>query len=147
MADKLNRNEYVRAVLATAGDASFEPVHVQKLFFLLDERLAKRMGGRYFHFQPYDYGPFDKEVYDALGNLHVTGDVQVDVDWRGLRHYCLTPAGLDRGKRDLAKLSKALQAEIQRHTEWVRAQSFATLVSTIYKFYPHMRANSVFVDS
>ena len=75
---------------------------MQKLFFLLDDRVMS--DEPYFDFEPYDYGPFDRGVYDALHNLSLTGDVQVDYDWRGMRMYSLTADGLSKGLRDLANL-------------------------------------------
>ena len=99
MTDRLSREAYVRAALATEGQSSFEPVHVQKLFFLLDDRVMA--DAPYFAFEAYDYGPFDRGVYDALHNLSLTHDVQVDCDWRGMRMYSLTPEGLAKGLRDL----------------------------------------------
>lgn len=143
---RLERSDYVRAVLSSCGDASFEPVHVQKLFFLLDDRLAESLGGTYFDFQPYDYGPFDAGVYDSLQNLSLGRDVQLDQDWRGMRLYTLTRAGAEKGQRDLATLPAAVQNEIRKYAEWVRSQSFASLVSAIYKAYPAMKVNSVFVE-
>lgn len=142
----MTREEYVRAVLASAGEASFQPVQVQKLFFLLDKRMASKLDGPHFDFQPYDYGPFDREVYEALENLCLTGDVEVDRDWRGLRLYRLTGKGQSRGRESLGTLDRAVSGEVTKLVKWVLAQSFTSLVSTIYKFYPDMKANSVFSD-
>jgi len=146
MAPELSRQEYVLAALASAGDASFEPVHVQKLFFLLDERIGPRLGGKYFDFQPYDYGPFDRDVYDELSILRAEGCVLVDQDWRGLRRYHLTPDGAQRGRAHLQSLPHDVQAEVSKYSAWVVEQSFTSLVSAVYKAFPAMRANSVFVE-
>ncbi len=119
-------------------------VHAQKLFFLLDERLRDALGRKYFDFRPYDYGPFDSEVYDSLASLRESGDVQIDRDYRGLRHYSLTESGLAKGRADLENMDPGLRSQISKYADWVRKQSFASLVSAIYREYPDMRVNSVF---
>lgn len=64
------RQDLVLAALAAAGEnAAFAPVQVQKFFFLIDREGAHLFGGPHFHFTPYDYGPFDSAVYEALDLL------------------------------------------------------------------------------
>lgn len=144
MAPRPSRSDFVLAALASAGDASFQPVHVQKLFFLLDERLGERLGGKYFAFAPYDYGPFDRDVYDEISGLLARGEVEVDRDWNGLRKYHVTPEGMERGRYLLSTLQADIQNSIAKYATWVTSQSFASLVSAIYQAYPAMKVNSVF---
>ena len=47
----------------------FHRFQVQKLFFLLDMNIAKQTAGPHFTFEPYDYGPFDKQVYLELKKM------------------------------------------------------------------------------
>ena len=68
-ANLTHRRRVVLAALACKDRAAFAPVQVQKLFFLLDENVADELGGRQFDFQPYYYGPFDREVYAELQTL------------------------------------------------------------------------------
>jgi hypothetical protein len=42
----MDRNDLVLAALASIPDAEYQPVHVQKLFFLIDENCADDIGGR-----------------------------------------------------------------------------------------------------
>ncbi len=146
MGDRLGSADYVAAVLASVDSASFQPVHVQKLFFLLDEKLGESLGGRYFDFQPYDYGPFDRGVYDSLGKLRDSGDLVMDLDSRGLRHYRLSDVGMKNGQRLLATLDAPVRDQIKKYASWVLSQNFVSLVSAIYKAYPRMKVNSVFSD-
>ena len=71
----MERSELVLAALAAGGkNASYSPVQVQKLLFLVDREGEKLVGGKHFNFVPYDYGPFDREVYDELARiLHEAG--------------------------------------------------------------------------
>jgi hypothetical protein len=140
------RRNTILAALAAERGASFAPVQVQKLFYLLDENVADAVGGRLFDFKPYDYGPFDAAVYHELDALQRAG--YVDIGWHGPsagnRRYSLTPAGQTAGEAALAGLSAGVRNYIGKVSAWVRSLSFAQLVGAIYKAYPAMRANSVF---
>ena len=94
------RQKMMLAALAAESNASFAPVQVQKMFFLLDENIAGDMGGKLFSFEPYDYGPFDKAVYRELDSLSERGYVSVS-RWgpsAGDRRYLLTAAGEAEGR-------------------------------------------------
>jgi hypothetical protein len=141
-----HRQELILAALASRPGHNFAPVQVQKLFFLLDENIAAAMGGKQFAFEPYDYGPFDKAVYQELDALAHGGYVQVAHYGAsaGSRRYALTVDGQEIGRAVLARLDRDTQAFVARLTEWVCTMSFAQLVGSIYRAYPHMRVNSIF---
>jgi hypothetical protein len=139
----VNRRSIVLAGLAAGGDAYYSPAQVQKLFFLVDREAAQAVEGPHFSFQPFDYGPFDKAVYDELDGLRNEGLVSVDHNgW--YRVYSLTPAGLKEGQAELAKLARPAAAFLQNASRWVRSLGFRSLVSAIYTKYPDMKANSIF---
>ena len=49
------RFDVVLAVMAAGGaGARYDPVRVQKLFFLIDREIPEFIDGPYFHFEPYD---------------------------------------------------------------------------------------------
>lgn len=140
------RQKVVLATLAAERGATFAPVQVQKAFFLLDKNISREFGGAQFSFKPYDYGPFDRDVYVELSNLAALGLVTIeDVGrYNGGRRYSLTPAGEDVGSQYLGALSPRAQAYIKSVSTWVRSLSFAELVGAIYKSYPDMKVNSIF---
>lgn len=142
------RQRFVLAALATDPGAKFAPVQVQKLFFLLDENLSGAIGGSQFAFEPYDYGPFDKAVYRELEILQNQGLVNIEQDGpsAGQRRYSLTPRGQQAGEQVLSELPEFARKYMTDLSAWVRSLSFARLVGSIYKAYPHMRENSVFQD-
>jgi hypothetical protein len=140
---RLTRDDYVLAVLATAKGQSLSPVQVQKLFFLLDARVSEQIGGAYFAFEPYDYGPFDAGVYQDIDALVRRGFATVDRS-SYVRRYQLTPEGQDRGAALLSELPAPVQNFAQRCCDFVRAHGFAELVSAIYREFPDMKVNSVF---
>jgi len=141
----MNRGEWVLATLAASEGAEHTPVQVQKLFFLLDDKLGGSTGGPRFHFAPFDYGPFDCDVYKELEQLESLGLVSITRSPKtGWRTYRTSTAGLEKGHQLLDTLDGNVVAYIRRLSEWVRSLSFAELVSTIYAHYPIMKTNSVF---
>ena len=133
------------AALAAESGAHFAPVQVQKLFFLIDENAAPQVGGRLFSFQPYNYGPFDAEVYRELEALEAGGFVSISPGPGGLRRYSLTPAGYDAGRNALEDLPGSIRTYLVDASRWVRSLSFPELVGAIYRAYPPMRENSIFI--
>lgn len=142
----MTKRDLVLAALAPAGGKPHSPVQVQKLLFLLDREAADLVGGPYFDFQPYDYGPFDKRVYSVLEGLDVAELVTIRSDgWK--RSYALTPAGQRKGEQLLEQLPAQAKRYIRRASAFVRELNFIELVSAIYQQYPEMRQNSVIRSS
>jgi hypothetical protein len=73
----MTRQEFMLAVLAAGNGEAHTPVQAQKLFFLLDRTVPAGIGGPWFNFQPHDYGPFDKAVYEDLRALAAKGLVAI----------------------------------------------------------------------
>ncbi len=146
MGKRLNRQDYTLAVMATQPGAVYEPVQVQKMFFLLDRNIGRSLGGTYFNFRPYDYGPYDKAVYSELEALARMGLAQSSVssDWRQIRTFTLTAAGQAKGQAHSNMLPDDARKYIQKISQFVRSLSFAELVGAIYRAYPAMKKNSVF---
>jgi len=143
----MERDSLILAAMACAKGGPFSPVQVQKLFFLIDNHLGQRVGGPFFKFEPYNYGPFDKEVYHALNSLAQEGLVQISSESASsLTTYAMTLKGQEKGEEEFGKLPRWLQSYLQELVEFIRRLSFAELVSAIYKAYPHMKANSVFQE-
>jgi uncharacterized protein len=141
---KMERDDLLLAALAAAGEnAPFTPVQVQKLFFLLDREASHLVDGPHFHFTPYDYGPFDRAVYDGLESLAQRNLAHVQSTGR-YRVYALSQPGFQRGTAALNALSAPARTYIANVTNWVRQLSFEQLVASIYNRYPEMKANSVF---
>jgi hypothetical protein len=142
----MTRKEIILASMATCGGHTFTPVQLQKLLFLIDRQVAAEVSGPHFNFKPYDYGPFDKAVYDELDSLERDGLVEVIREPHlKLRKFRLRPQGEKLGSESLEKLDAKTRDYIQKISEFVRTASFPQLVSAIYRAYPEMRVNSVFV--
>lgn len=140
----MTRQEFVLLALAGADGQSFTPVQVQKLLFILDRNIGAVVNGSGFNFQPYHYGPFDKAVYTTLEALETEGKVEIVTSDGARRLFRLTEQGQDAGEQLLSHMGDDSRAYISAVCDFVRSQSFAGLVSSIYKAYPEMKVNSVF---
>ncbi len=140
----MTRAEILLAGFAAGGaNATYTPVQVQKLFFLLDKEAAAALGGPFFKFVPYDYGPFDQAVYAELDDLARRGLATIQNTGR-YRVYGLSQAGQTEGRRLLATLQPAARDYLTNVANWIRQLSFQQLVASIYNKYPEMKVNSVF---
>ncbi len=138
----MTKSEVVLAALAPAQGKQYSPVQVQKLLFLLDREASHLVDGPHFNFEPYNYGPFDKAVYQVLDELDEDELVTIrSGGWQ--RTYALTPTGQNEGDRLLGELSDSTKDYIRRVSAFVLKLNFLQLVSAIYKAYPDMQKNSI----
>ena len=138
----MTKREVVIAALAPAQGKQHSPVQVQKLLFLLDREASHLLGGPHFNFAPYNYGPFDKAVYQVLAELDSNESITIRSSG-GQRTYALTPMGQKEGDHLLSELSEAVRDYIQHASTFVLKLNFSQLVSSIYKAYPDMGENSI----
>jgi hypothetical protein len=143
--ERTSRQNLILAVLATGDGATFTPVRIQKLLFLIDRRIPQEVRGPHFNFVPYDYGPFDSSIYQDLELLAIDEEIEiVEVPNLRWKKYRLTPDGLRVGSSVLNQFGEDTAGYIRKLTEFVGKLSFAELVGAIYKAYPDMKVNSVF---
>lgn len=145
----MDRKSLLLAALASGGGAAYTPVQVQKLLFLIQKNLPDIViSTDKFDFKPYDYGPFDKEVYAECELLEKEGLLEtLTVSGRTWKTYKLSESGCQSGQASLSCLPPSEKKYIQKLSAFVRQLSFSELVSVIYKTYPEMRSNSVFQGS
>jgi uncharacterized protein YwgA len=141
----MNREDLTLVMLALAQNASYTPVQIQKAMFLADDLVREAFDSRY-DFEPYDYGPFDPDVYRTVETMQSHGLARVSVTSQGWNTYAATEEGVRRGHELLDTLYPEQRQMFGRISQFVRRLSFSDLVSSIYKAYPHMRARSVFRD-
>jgi uncharacterized protein len=138
----MEQKDLVLACMLAANGESYQPVQIQKLIFLFQERTQN---GKIFDFVPFDYGPYDPAIYHRLEELSDAGIVEIiGGPFAKYRLYKLTSIGNDKAKTEFNKLLPKEQEYLKRLSEWVRSLSFAQLVGAIYNEYPAMRQNSVF---
>lgn len=139
-----NRTDYVLAVLAAAQGRPLTPVQVQKLYFILDKRIGPLVGGPFFEFSPYHYGPFDANVYREIEGLAAQGLAEVSTG--AMRMFRISPQGYQRGLAAFSQLAPSVQDYVRSAVNFVLSKSFAELVSAVYAEWPEMRSNSIFRD-
>jgi uncharacterized protein len=140
----MQRDKYILAVMSVSNGAEYTPVQIQKLFFLLDKNLSKHIDGPYFHFEPYNYGPFDKDVYRELDTLRIQNFVDLNFGFNNLKKYRLTVQGQKEGENIFNSLTDVSKDYIKRVDEFVRNLSFDQLIRAVYAEYPEMKAKSIF---
>lgn len=142
----MNRRDLLLAVLACAEGRNFTPAQIQKAMFLLSRQMPGLVQqGPGFAFRPYDFGPFDAGVYHEAEILERDGQAIISPSGSGnWRTYAASGEGVMRGKQLLHGLAAQQRDFVIKVSDWVRAQSFNSLVKSIYEAYPDMKANSIF---
>ena len=85
--------EIVLAAIAAGGrGVSYDGLRIQKLLFLIDVEIPDLVDGPHFAFAAYNYGPFDKSLYEVLGDLERRGRV-AQGHRIGYPDYAPDPAG------------------------------------------------------
>lgn len=142
----ISKRDWTLLALALAGGESLSPVQLQKSVFLLQELLPSgEIAEEVYEFEPHNYGPFCAEVYDDARALAEEGLVSVaQADGQRYSEYTATPGCVSRGKALAGSLPPDVGDHARRIVEWVRSQSFRSLVSAIYERYPDYRVNSFF---
>lgn len=144
----LSRDKIALVVLSIAGEHPLTPVQIQKALFLASDKIPEAFArGSQYSFQPYDYGPFDWQVYADIEALEREGLANIGQQ-QGSRWktYSATRSGIAEGKRLARQLTCMQRQLLERIVGLVRSLSFNDLVSAIYRAYPEMRARSVFRD-
>ena len=139
----MDRPTFVLAAMAAAGaEARFDPVRLQKYFFLLDRELDAECGGPHFDFRPYQYGPFDRAVYAQFDRLAREGLAVVDKS-RQYRLYSLSEEGFERGKRAAASLPERASRYMASASAWLFSLDVPALLLSIYEYAPNMAIQAV----
>jgi hypothetical protein len=142
----MEKEKLILACLAAASGSSYDPAQIQKLVFLYQERGLPQGETKPFRFKPYNFGPFDPSVYFTLDRLSEKG--LVDIMGSPLskqRSYRLSPAGV--GSAEIAAQEVPSYDYLKQLSDWVKKQSFTSLIAAVYKAFPEMKVNSVFRTS
>jgi hypothetical protein len=139
------RQEWLLLALAHRNGQPMTPVQIQKAMFLMGMEAKQLVGIGFYKFIPYNYGPFDADVYHDLDGLAARGLVTSDsFPGRSWKMYAITPAGVAEAARAKTAANKTAVLFLGRVVDWVSSMSFPQLVRAIYTKYPAFKANSVF---
>ncbi len=141
----MQRQDWLLLALSAAQGNPLSPVQLQKALFLLGEKHPSSVGRGYYHFIPYNYGPFDRLVYIDAERLRDAGLVSIEQrpgqQWN---EYALTPHGMATATQLRQTAPSQAVDYLDELVPWTCSQSFESLVRAVYAEYPNMRQNSVF---
>jgi hypothetical protein len=140
----MERKDWTLLAIAAAGTRGLSPVQIQKSLFLLWKELPSEVGELFYEFIPYNYGPFDRNIYVDASQLSEQGLVSIVETGSGFKQYLPTVLGIQCASLlETAAPARAL-AYLKVVVPWVQSLSFSALVRAIYARYPEYRQNSVF---
>ncbi len=140
----MDRKDFLLMVVAAGEDTPLTPVQLQKSIFLIKETLSG-VPDQFYTFKPYDYGPFDADVYSDADTLESLGLLVSMRSSKGTwTDRMITPSGLRRAAELEEVLPENARKYIHDVVEWTQSLSFTQLVKSIYTHYPDYRQNSVF---
>ena len=144
----MRRKDVLLVLLSTRNGKAFSPVQIQKALFLLTEKVPEIFGTNpKYKFKPYDYGPFSKEIYDDLDGLSTEGLITISRQpGKHWKTFTIAENGRPQAETLMQSLSERHHNYISEVAKFVSKHSFTDLVSAIYREYPEMRANSIFVE-
>lgn len=140
-----DRHDWLLQALAHQPEGKLSPVQVQKIMFLLKMEAGRRVGRKFYAFEPYNYGPFCADIYRDLEALSQRGQLTIDRQGRSWAAYTITDAGRAAAKSAAKELDGRALEYLGKATDWVTSLSFVDLLRAIYAKYPKFKKNSVFV--
>jgi len=137
-----HRKDWLLLAIAIAADGGLSPAQSQKAMFLLSEEAGALVTQPFYSFRPYNYGPFDGDIYLDVDELLRDGLVCI-VQAGSSTVYQITPAGLRHAGKLRASLDDRTINYLDRVVAWIRSLSFDALLSAIYEKYPKYKKNIV----
>jgi len=143
MSEKPKNTDILLQIFVSAKGEPISPVQLQKVAFLVgDQCKDEELPEDYYEFKPYDYGPFNSQIYSDAEELAAQGLVLIDLDSSGTRRqYRATFKSRDE---DMTAISQGVRNYIEQAVDWATSLTFRQLVSSIYEHYPQYKVNSVF---
>lgn len=108
---------------------------LMKLAFLLDRYLEKRDQPSPFEFEAYKYGPFDKQVIDAVENLkekNLIDENQVQTDEGTVYAYSLSNEGPDVARETYKALRNSQRHQLKDVLRNWSTSETGTLLGFVY---------------
>ena len=123
-----------------------DPIQIQKTIFLIEkECIENKSLTKTFNFVPYNYGPFDKDIYNDLQILIQKN--LVASEWNGnIKQYKATENTelFDYRNELVNHYGKTFVDNVKNITDFVSNLSFDKLLNWLYNKYPEMAENTVY---
>ena len=140
------QTDWLLLVLCFAKEEGLTPAQLQKTVFLLQKAFPKADKLDY-NFKPYNYGPFDVNVYNDVELLAIQGLVEIHKkNGHNWNTYHISANGKEIAKDSAESLDAKMAVYVKKLVEWVQSISFQTLIGSIYKKYPEYKKNSIFKE-
>ncbi len=140
-AHALDRQDVVLLIADGAeGSYPLDPIRLMKGCFLVSQ-LGRPEWRALFDFRPYDYGPFDSDVYRSRDGLVSRGLLQVERRGR-YGSYALTDAGEERARELRAQIGEDDAEWFAQIGRYVTTRSFNDLLDEVYADYPDFATRS-----
>jgi uncharacterized protein len=140
----IDRRHWALLALAHSPDGALTPVQIQKTMFLLGESYRPLVASDFYNFRPYNYGPFDADVYRDLDQLVADGLAIKQHRSGATREYMITESGTRKAQELKRRVPAAVTEYLSATASWARRLTFSQLVRAVYARFPTYRANSVF---
>lgn len=130
-----------------AGEQKLDPVRIQKGLFILSMKSPPDLlvAASRYEFEPYNYGPFAKQIYADLDALHRKGYITTDESWnRSWKFYSVTEQGRERARAEAQSMDARLVEYMAAVRSFVTERSFRELLDAVYQEFPKYAVNSVF---
>lgn len=140
-----DRHDWLLQALAHQKDGRLTPVQVQKIMFLMKMEAGRKVGRKFYDFEPYNYGPFCADIYRDLESLRDQGLLEINNLGRSWSAYSITDKGRGAARDAQQHLNDKAIDYLGKVTDWVTSLTFVELLRAIYAKYPKYKKNSVFV--
>lgn len=140
----MERKNWLLLTICAAGEKGLTPVQLQKSLFVLQKGFPRKVGRTFYKFVAYNYGPFCVEIYGDAESLQAVGLIEMRRGGRRWPEYHGTPTGILEADKLRRQIPLQISQYIDHVVEWTQAQSFPSLVRSIYEAYPEFKAHSVF---
>lgn len=140
----MDRRDWLLLFLSLPGGPfETDQIRVMKGMFLYSQEGPKDVR-RLYDFQPYDYGPFDAQIYHDLEWLEFQGLIRtVSAEDTNRRLYRLTEKGEIRVAELIASAAAPAVSTLRQIKQKVTSLGFVDLLKDVYGRYPKYAAKSV----
>ncbi len=143
----MKNKDFTLLAIAYAQDEGLTPVQLQKSLFLLSKSGLPGLPTDFYAFIPYNYGPFNPEIYADADKLADEGMVfSVLMPGRTWAKYVATSEGTKQAQDIAVGTDSAVAEHLKNVVDWVKRLGFSDLLRAIYASFPEFRVNSVFQD-
>ena len=140
----MNKENWNLLAISLGGDEGLTPAQLQKVLFLMGKAYPKTLN-EFYNFKPYNYGPFDKQIYLDAEALASEGLIEtISKNGNTWPYYCISEKGLEFAKALADSEDQRPISYLTKIVKWAQSLTFGQLISSIYEKYPEYKVNSVF---